>query len=637
MMTVAPMNEGVCAEMCGICGVVQADSQVTETLLRTMNDTIHHRGPDGEGYYVCNAVGLAMRRLAIIDVGGSEQPLYNEDKSIVVVFNGEIYNYRALRQDLINKGHQFRTDGDGETIVHLYEEYGQDFPKYLRGQFAIGIWDSNTDSLYLTRDRYGQKPVYYYHQGETLIFASEIKALLKHPSVPCESAFDEPSLLANYLSYGYVPTPETAFKGIHALRPAHILKFHQGNIASHAYWDIPHITNERTITDKIAHYVALVRDALYEATELRMIADVPLGAFLSGGLDSSLIVALMQKMSNQQVKTFSIGFTGDDSFDESAYAQEVADYLDTEHIAFRVEPHAIDLLEKLVWHHDQPFADSSAIPTFLVSQLTREHVTVALTGDGGDEQFAGYERFYAATLLKKLNIIPKPLWGFIASLVGFLPEGTGYYNSIKRAGRFARGASKPLALAYFDWVRVADAEMVKALADTDDIAGRDFQKMMGDDSLASILTANQATYLPDDLLIKADRCSMAASLEARAPFLDHKLAEIVAPMPINLKLNGSTTKYILKEVARDYLPDHIIDRKKHGFGVPLGAWLREDISPVKDLLLSERARQRNLLNMNTIETLINEHETGQRDNNRLLWTLLTLEQWHRTFIDNFNV
>ncbi|GAB5494155.1 MAG: asparagine synthase (glutamine-hydrolyzing) [Phototrophicaceae bacterium] len=620
--------------MCGICGVVQADNQVSETLLRTMNDTIHHRGPDGEGYYIQDRVGLAMRRLAIIDVGGSEQPLYNEDKSIVVVFNGEIYNYQQLRQDLIQKGHTFRTDGDGETIVHLYEEYGQDFPKYLRGQFGIGLWDSNTQNLFLTRDRYGQKPVYYYHHGDTLIFASEIKALLKHPSVPCESAFDEPRMLANYLSYGYIPTPETAFKNIYALEPAHILKHTQGEISTHTYWDIPHITNEKTPSDTIAHYIEMVHDALYEATDLRMIADVPLGAFLSGGLDSSLIVALMQKMTNQQVKTFSIGFSGDDSFDESPYAQEVADYLDTEHIAFRVEPHAMDLLEKLVWHHDQPFADSSAIPTFLVSDLTRQHVTVALTGDGGDEQFAGYDRFYASTLLKKLEIIPKPLWNFTASVLGVLPEGTGYYNRVKRAGRFARGASKPLALAYFDWVRIADAEMVKALANTADSAGQHFQNILKEETLAGILMANQASYLPDDLLIKTDRCSMASSLEARAPFLDHKLAEIVAPMPINLKLNGSTTKYILKEVARTYLPDHIIDRKKHGFGVPLGAWLRKDISPVKDLLLSDKARQRNLLNINTVEKLIQEHESGQRDNNRILWTLLTLEQWHREFIDN---
>lgn len=619
--------------MCGICGAIQADT-VTETLLRTMNDTIHHRGPDGEGYYLCENVGLAMRRLAIIDVGGSEQPLYNEDQSIALIFNGEIYNYQALREDLIAKGHIFRTNGDGETMVHLYEEYGLDFPKHLRGQFAIALWDNNKRELILSRDRYGQKPIYYYHDGETLIFASEIKALLKHPSVPCESAFDTPGMLALYLSYGYIPAPDTAFKRIKALLPGHILHFHESKISSSPYWQIPHITNETNQSDSIQHYIEMVRDVLYEATELRMIADVPLGAFLSGGLDSSLIVALMQKMTNQQVKTFSIGFSGDDSFDESPYAKEVADYLGTEHIAFTVEPKAMDLLQKLVWHHDQPFADSSAIPTYLVSKLTREHVTVALTGDGGDEQFAGYERFYAATLVKKLGAIPKPLWKFAASVIGTLPEGTAYYNGVKRAGRFARGASQSLALAYFDWVRIANAEMVKSLAGVSDSAGEHFASIMAEESLAGILSANQTTYLPDDLLIKADRCSMAASLEARAPFLDHKLGEIVAPMPINLKLKGATTKYLLKEVARDYLPDYIIDRKKHGFGVPLGAWLRKDISPVKDLLLSDSARQRGLMNTTAIENIIQEHESGQRDNNRILWTLLTLEQWHREFIDH---
>lgn len=618
--------------MCGICGAIQAET-VTETLLRSMNDTIHHRGPDGEGYYLCENVGLAMRRLAIIDVGGSEQPLYNENQSITVVFNGEIYNYQALRQDLIAKGHVFRSDGDGETIVHLYEEYGRNFPQYLRGQFAIGLWDNNKRELFLARDRYGQKPLYYYHNGETLIFASEIKALLKHPAVPCESVFDDPAMLALYLSYGNIPAPDTAFKGIKTLMPAGILHFHNDEVDTDSYWQIPHITDERASTETIQHYVEMVQDALREATELRLIADVPLGAFLSGGLDSSLIVALMQKMTNQQVKTFSIGFAGDESFDESPYAKEVADYLNTDHIAFTVKAQAMDLLQKLVWHHDQPFADSSAIPTFLVSQLTREHVTVALTGDGGDEQFAGYDRFYAATLVKKLGMIPKPLWKFAASTIGLLPEGTGYYNRVKRAGRFARGASQSLARAYFDWVRIANAEMVKSLANSADVAGKHFEAILERESLAGILTANQATYLPDDLLIKADRCSMAASLEARAPFLDHKLAEIVAPMPINLKLKGSITKYILKEAARDYLPEHIIHRKKHGFGVPLGAWLRKDISPVKDLLLSETARQRNLLNRDTVETLIAEHESGQRDHNRILWTLLTLEQWHREFVD----
>lgn len=619
--------------MCGICGIRQADGNIHEALLRTMNDTIHHRGPDGEGMYIQDTIGLAMRRLAIIDVDGSDQPLYNEDQSIVAVFNGEIFNFQSLRDNLITKGHQFRTDGDGETIVHLYEEYGTDFPSYLRGQFAIALWDSHQDRLILVRDRYGQKPLYYYHDDETLIFASEIKAILKHPSVPTISNFDEPASLARYLSYGYIPAPDTAFKGIKALMPAQTLIYHQDTCHTETYWQIPHITDETVTTDSIKHYVDLTREALEEAIQLRLIADVPLGAFLSGGLDSSLIVAMMQKMTQHQVKTFSIGFAGDDSFDESPYAQKVADYLGTEHTAFRVEPNALDLLEKLVWHHDQPFADSSAIPTFLVSQMTKEHVTVALSGDGGDEQFAGYDRFYATTLVKKLGIIPKPMWQFAATTLSLLPEGTGYYNTIKRAGRFARGASQSLGRAYFDWVRVANADQIHALTQSPDIAGADFEDALSSETLGGILMANQRTYLPDDLLIKADRCSMAASLEVRAPFLDHRLAEIIAPMPINLKLRGSTTKYLLKEVARGWLPDAIIDRQKHGFGVPLGTWLKRDSSPVRDILLSEGAKGRNLLNMASVENLIQEHESGQRDHNRILWTLLTLEQWHQTFIE----
>jgi asparagine synthase (glutamine-hydrolysing) len=619
--------------MCGICGSAQVEN-LTENLLRQMNNQLLHRGPDGEGLYCAEGVGLAMRRLAIIDVGGSEQPLYNEDRSIALVFNGEIYNFQALRQDLANKGHRFHTEGDGETIAHLYEEYGEDAPKYLRGMFAFALWDSRKKKLLLGRDRFGKKPLYYYHKGETLVFGSEIKALLEHPAVPRESAFDRPEMLALYLSYGYIPAPMTAFKQIKMLPPASTVLFEKGTISIRRYWDLPAISNEESSLS-LSEAAEQVRELLRESVRLRMIADVPLGAFLSGGLDSSLIVALMQEMSSRPIKTFSIGFSGDESFDESPYAEQVAKYLKTDHHSFRVEPQAMDLLEKLVWHHDQPFADSSAIPTFLVSQLTRQHVTVALTGDGGDELFAGYERFYAAALVNKMGIVPKPVWQFGAALLSALPEGTGYYNRIKRAGRFLRGAAQDLPSAYFDWIRVADAEMLRALPGREDTALTHFKaNYLQENSVAAILEANQASYLPDDLLIKADRSSMAASLEARAPFLDHELAELVAPMPLSHKMRGSKLKVVLKEAARGLLPESIIHRKKHGFGVPLGTWLRKDISPVKDLLLSHKARQRGLMNVGHVEKLINEHETGQRDHNRILWTLLTLEQWHRGFMAN---
>lgn len=623
--------------MCGICGVIHHDGKpVEKSLLKTMNDTLNHRGPDGEGYHIDGHVGLAMRRLSIIDVSGSDQPLYNEDQSIALVFNGEIYNFRELRHMLQQQGHEFRTDGDGETIVHLYEQYGTDAPKYLRGQFAFALWDSNDQKLFLARDRFGQKPLYFSQIGKKLIFASEIKAILQHPEVRRESDLLSPKTLAFYLQRGYPRPSATAFSSIKELFPGQSLCIFPASghptVASKRlqdYWTLPEISNEQHTGDDIQPYIEGVREHLQKATELRMIADVPVGAFLSGGLDSSLIVALMQQMTDHKVKTFSIGFEGDDSFDETIYAEEVANYLGTHHTTFKVKPDAIGLLDKLVYHHDQPFGDSSAIPTFLVSELTRKHVTVALNGDGGDELFAGYERFYAASLVQKLGFMPRPVWQGATAALDILPEGTGYRNTVKRAKRFTSAASKPLLAAYQDWVSIFDEATIQELVPE----YRPAPSQNGNTTLAEILHYNQETYLPYDLLIKADRSSMAASLEARSPFLDHELAAYAATIPINLKLRGSTTKYILKEAARGILPDHIIDRKKHGFGVPLGAWLRKDISPVRDLLLSQKARQRSLLNMQVVERLINEHASGQRDHNRQLWALLTLESWHRQFID----
>ncbi len=623
--------------MCGICGVYNLDGAPVDTdVLAAMNRTITHRGPDGDGVHISSSIALAMRRLSIIDVAGSDQPLYNEDGSIALVFNGEIYNYPELRSDLQFRGHTLRTNGDGETVSHLYEEYGVDALNHLRGMFAFALWDSNAHRLFIARDRTGQKPLYYYHDDDVFIFASEIKALLQHPAVPREPAFDDPKILALYLSYGYVPAPDTAFKHIRALMPGHYLTVGEGGSpAVCSYWEPPYPTDSFTVTGaRAAEYAAMVRETLDDAVRMRLLSDVPLGAFLSGGLDSSLIVALMQQHSSETVKTFSIGFAGDDSFDETPYAQEVADYLHTEHTAFTVKPDALELLPKLVWFHDQPFSDSSAIPTFLVSELTRQHVTVALTGDGGDELFAGYERFYAASLVRKLGIVPRPVWRLLAGALGRFPEGTGYYNLFKRAGRFARGASQPLELAYFDWVRLFSADMVHELTGQSDVAGRYFAGLFANGAtLPGILDANMRTYLPDDLLIKADRCSMAASLEARAPFLDHRLIELAATIPFNLKLNGSITKYILKRAARGLLPEHIIHRKKHGFGVPLGAWLRADIAPVREILLSREVRERGLLNMGAVEGIINDHANGRRDNGHRLWTLLTLEWWYRLFID----
>jgi len=642
--------------MCGICGVIHFDGKpATRQLLAAMNDTLRHRGPDGDGYLIDGSVGLAMRRLKIIDIAGSDQPLYNEDGSVALVFNGEIYNFRELRGRLESLGHRFRSEGDGETIVHLYEEYGADALTHLRGMFALALWDGRRGRLLLARDRFGQKPLYYYKDRQVFVFASEIKAILAHSDVPRVSRFgaDEGRALADYLSFGYLPAPETAFRDIRMLEPTTWLSVDRaGSVKSGRYWDMPVLAPPDPAA-KTAAYAGALREHLAEAVKLRLVSDVPLGAFLSGGLDSSLIVALMRAGSNADVATFSIGFDGDDSFDETPYAEQVARHLGTQHTAFRVKADALELLPELVWHHDQPFADSSAIPTYLVSKLTREHATVALTGDGGDELFAGYERFYAAALMRKLRYMPAPALRAAASLLRLLPEGTGYYNPVKRAGRFARAASLPLEQAYFDWVRVFDAELLAQIMATDrstprgppvSTGGGGMQAASGlgltrymDDrqnhALVRLVEANMRSYLPDDLLIKADRCSMQASLEARAPFLDHQLAEYAATIPFNLKLKGATTKYILKEAARGLLPDAIIERKKHGFGLPLGAWLRRDSAPVRDILLSQRARARGLLDMAVVERLIREHEGGRRDRNRQLWALLTLEEWHRQFVD----
>ena len=624
--------------MCGICGVIHLTGKpAAAALLRAMNSRLRHRGPDGAGYFIDGNVGLAMRRLSIVDLAGSDQPLHNEDQSLAVIFNGEIYNYRDLRRDLTQRGHRFRTDGDGETIAHLYEEYGAGCCAHLRGMYAFALWDRRERRLLLARDRMGQKPLYYYRDSQLFVFASEIKAILAHPDVPRMSNFgaDQNSALGEYLSFGYVPAGRTAFQDIFMLQPATSLQLNaDGQIKTRVYWDMRQQAPMAAadLHAKPEDYITQLREQLEEAVKLRLMSDVPLGAFLSGGLDSSLIAALMRRHSNAKVKTFSIGFEGDDSFDETPYALRAAQFLETEHSAFRVKPNAMALLSDLVWHHDQPFADSSAIPTYLVSQLTRGQVTVALTGDGGDELFAGYERFHAARLFQQWSAIPAPLWAGLARLIELLPEGTAYYSRVKRARRFAQAAGKPVGAAYFDLVRLFDDELTRNISihagkvpqDLSDYAAR-----RRGDAVIELVEANMRSYLPDDLLIKADRCSMQASLEARAPFLDHKLVEYAATIPFNLKLAGGRGKAILKEAAGGFLPDDIINRKKHGFGVPLGAWLRQDIAPVRDILLSRSARERGLFNMTVVEGLINEHAGGKRDYSRQLWALLTLEEWHR--------
>jgi asparagine synthase (glutamine-hydrolysing) len=602
--------------------------------------TLLHRGPDQGDVIVDGVCALGNRRLAILDLSPSGAlPMRSPDDQLTIAYNGEIYNHPVIRHTLELEGARYRSGSDTETLLKLYRRDGVDMMRSLRGMYAFALWDREQHKLLLARDRMGEKPLYYYANDRLIVFASEIKALLAHPAVPRESALDARTL-ALYLAYGYIPAPETAFKDIKALLPGHFIEIGASagrKIEQTRYWTLPmpigtepvSLAREREKCDSLG-------EALGEAVRQALLSDVPLGAFLSGGLDSSLIVALMRRHSNATIKTFSIGFEGDASFDETAYARRVAQHLHTEHTAFTVKPQALELLPMLVWHHDQPFGDSSAIPTYLVSKLTRQHVTVALTGDGGDELFAGYERFYAMQLIRRLGVLPRRVWSTLARVSRHLPESTGYYSPIKRARRFANGAALPPALAYFDFIRLFDdASTSRLYPDSDSYANQHFVEVCGGETvgLADLLHINMRTYLPDDLLIKTDRSSMATSLETRAPLLDHWLVEMVATIPLNLKLKGVTTKYILKQIARDQLPAEIVNRPKHGFGVPLGAWLRKDASEVRETLLSRQARERGLFKTPAIEALIDEHVSGRRDRGQRLWSLLTLESWHRQFID----
>jgi asparagine synthase (glutamine-hydrolysing) len=648
--------------MCGLCGVLHLDGVPADpAVVEHMTAMLLHRGPDQGNVIAEGHIALGNRRLAILDLSpAGSLPMRSDDGALTLAYNGEIYNYPALKAQMEAAGERFSSHSDAEAILKLYRQRGVEMFAPLRGMFALALWDARKQSLLLARDRLGEKPLYYYHDAHLLVFASEIKALLAHPAVPRQSALDV-HRLALYLAYGYLPAPETAFVGIHALRPGHYLHVTDGTIREGCYWSPPpNAASDEVAT--IAPHRQAVHEALEDAVRQALISDVPLGAFLSGGLDSSLIVALMRRHSNSSVKTFSIGFEGDDSFDETRYARQVAQHLQTDHTAFTVKPEALSLLPKLVWHHDQPFGDSSAIPTYLVSRLAREQVTVALTGDGGDELFAGYDRFRAASLVGRVKRLPSPLLHLADAVLSRLPEGTRYDNRIKRVRRFVRGARLPFLLAYFDWVRLFSGETSHALlqmdgknpvrtdkgltgtdaifgvhSPTSDNAAADYLRRAGaisnSETVAALLDVNLQTYLPDDLLIKTDRSSMAASLETRAPFLDHLLVETAARVPLNLKLNGMTSKWLLKDIAADYLPHDIIHRPKHGFGVPLGAWLRADIAPVRDILLGYEARQRGLFDMTAVARLLDDHAAGKRDHAQRLWALLTLEWWHRLYID----
>ncbi|MDQ6909535.1 MAG: asparagine synthase (glutamine-hydrolyzing) [Actinomycetota bacterium] len=622
--------------MCGIAGAV-GEIAADVSAVRRQLLTIEHRGPDSWGIHTAPGAACGQTRLAVIDISGSDPPITDESGKVGVAFNGEIYNYRHLRRSLLRQGHRFGTEGDTEVIAHLAETLEPvDVASALDGMFSFAVWDEARRRLLLGRDRMGKKPLYYWTDRATLVFGSEIKAVLAHPSVPRQL---EPGAIHAYLGRGYVPTPRTFFDGILAVPPGHVLVFTPGmQVELLRYWDpqIPGTSQTSELDVTLCEAAEQARALLSAAVQRRLLADVPLGAFLSGGVDSSAIVALMaESAAGRPVQTFTIGFEDGSGLDERPYAKQVARHCGTDHFEFVVKPDALELVERLVWHHDQPFGDSSAIPMFLLSELTRNHVTVALCGDGGDEIFAGYERFAAALAVDRYQRLPRRLRGMARSAAARVPS-SAFASRARSLQRFFAEAEKPADLALQAWVSpVSDAWRDAFLPEPTDNAGaahdNAWASSEGGKLLPRLLDLNLRTYLLDDLLPKADRMSMAHGLEVRSPFLDTGLVEFALRLPPRLQLRGFSRKRVLKSAVRDLLPPAILRRRKRGFAVPVDRWFRSDLAAfVTDRLTNPHARLRRHLRPAAIDSMLAEHASGTNNHGHALWTLLTLELFLRT-------
>jgi asparagine synthase (glutamine-hydrolysing) len=600
-----------------------------------MGASLAHRGPDAQGIYEDAAaaprVGLVHRRLSIIDLSSAaHQPMANEDGSIQVLLNGEIYNFAELRRTLEGR-HTFRSNSDTEVIAHGYEERGDDVIAGLDGMFTVALWDAGKRRLLLARDPFGKKPLYYWHDDQRFVFGSEIKALLA-AGVPAEM---DDSCLGEYLAFGYVPTPRSLYRGIRKLPAASTLVVDaEGVHEPKRYWDLRFPDAGEAANVSLEDASRRVRELLTEAVRKRLIADVPLGILLSGGVDSSAVAAIAAPLVSGRIKTFTVGFAGDAFFDERPYAERVARHVGTDHHVEVVEPDAAALVERLLDHHDEPFGDSSALPTYLVSQAARRHVTVVLNGDGGDETFAGYDRFHAALLADR---IPQPARQVLRVAARLLPPGPRYHSLPRRIRRFADKAALPFDERIFAWSTFFDLPTIERL-DADSLANRErllssYREVLAAVPRASLLSRllylNARTYLLDDLLPKMDRMTMAHGLEGRSPLLDRPLAEYVAALPDALKRQGATGKVVLKKAIEDLIPPGILTRPKHGFGVPLGDWFRKELRPlVEDVVLHE-PRLGRWIRVEELRALYDEHRAGRNDRGHQLWTLLTLELWLR--------
>jgi asparagine synthase (glutamine-hydrolysing) len=633
--------------MCGIVGKINRDRQrpVDPALIERMKQCIIHRGPDEDGTHLRAPAGLGFRRLSIIDLKTGQQPMFNEDGSVAIVFNGEIYNFPELREQLISAGHVFRTRSDTETILHGYEQWGTGVAAKLRGMFAFAIFDANAASLYLARDRAGKKPLYYAHvkpgaPDEALLFASEMKSLLADPVI--ERRVDI-AALNHYLTYQYVPHPWSIFEGIRKLPPAHWLEYRDGRVRIERYWSLQY-EPKRAISEEEA--VEATLEQIDEAVRIRLMSEVPLGCFLSGGIDSSAVVAMMRRHIPGDLKTFSIGFS-EEGFNELPYARQVAQKFETHHEEFVVRPDALECLGRLAWHFDEPFADSSAIPTYYLSKLTRQFVTVALNGDGGDESFAGYERYRGFTAFNRYGRIPRALRALAerplelaagvfsgsakAELLAYvnraslMPEDRLYTQTMVIFRDYQKyGLLAPEHRTYLNEAE-ADSEAMTVALMRDGTARELIDRKMYSDIML---------YLPGALLPKVDRTTMAHSVEGRSPFLDHRLMEFAASLPAGIKFKNGTLKSLLKKAMSRIFPEEFLNRPKMGFGVPIGQWFRTELRDLtREFLLGEEARRRDFFDPVYVKRIYDQHVQGSQNHHHRLWTLIMFEAWCRTFLD----
>jgi asparagine synthase (glutamine-hydrolysing) len=628
--------------MCGIAGFVVPENQLAdETQLKRMLDVIVHRGPDDDGTYVRGNVALGMRRLSIIDLGTGHQPIHNEKRDVWVVFNGEIYNYQSLRQSLEALGHQFYTQSDTEVIVHLYEEHGERFVEHLNGMFGIALWDERAKRLVIARDRLGEKQIYYARRNGALAFGSEIKCLLQTNLVSRDMNL---RAIDGFLNFLYTPAPETAFNDVHELPPAHVLILDAAGLRVQRYWNVRFGVREQKSERE---WIDVFRRQFAASVRSRLVSDVPLGALLSGGIDSSAVVAEMAAAANGRVKTFCIGYGADGAYyDERRYAAMVARKFDTEHVELVVTPDVVKIIPQLVEAFDQPFADSSAIANYYVFRETRKHVKVVLTGLGGDEVAAGYERYLGLQLHRRYRALPSWLREqVIERIAGLLPDPKSGNRTVERVKRFVRQGSLPDDRAYLGYISAFDDARRGELWTKSARAGladcnpalfitQPFNQSGASDALSSALYADTMTYLSGDLLTLTDRMSMQSSIEARAPLIDHELVELMARVPSSLKLRGFTKKYLLKKAFEGTLPHEILYRKKRGFTVPLTVWFRNELKPLLQRELSrERIEHVGLFNWQYVQRLVEEHATNRENHHSRLWALLMFMVWHERYIE----